>query len=191
MRIKPIDECRWQTGASLPIVMIIAGMLASFSLISLDAWLLSLRATQHSILFTWQFHMADTALTNCERRLRSAVAPASTNGLDTDAAFDVLARAMGDLPEPSAWRQRDAFSSTSNTLYQISLNADGERFDIPCLVEPWIDRGDAGRVSLLTVRVMPRGTSTDNSVGVWLQSIVVLSGGQYRRHWRRVAEPPR
>lgn len=165
--------CR-QQGASMVVALIVAGVIAATSLASTDSFLLAIRALEQTLVATWQFHAAETALIACERRLiadRRGVPVGNhlaDGSIDDRDPFDILAVDMGRQPEPSRWRHTDAFVGPSaeaarvqGTLTYWRLMQGQQAFDIPCLQETWIDRPDVGQVHLMTVRV--RSDGLDNA----------------------------
>lgn len=193
---------RRQTGAALILAILIAGLLLASNVVSLEAFLLTMRAERRGIDRMVDFHLADTMLTLCERRVARAFEsdghmPMPIAGFPASPApgnpLAVLRGVMAWKAEPVRWRDPRAFGApdephASRIVLPAALAAPRRNGPPACLVETWVDVPEVGRVLLLTARVP--AAESDAGSGTWLQSVVMLTASGMQRHWRAVAEPP-
>ncbi|MGI4857805.1 MAG: hypothetical protein ACRYHA_13020 [Janthinobacterium lividum] len=192
---------RRQRGAALVVALLTAGLLLASNVVSLETFVLTLRAERSGIDRMVDFHLADTMLTLCERRVARAFGlngrghppvggfPASSAATNPVA---VLRGVMAWTAEPTRWRDPRAFGTHGEPpalriVLPAALAAPRRNVPLVCLVETWVDVPEVGQVLLLTARV-PAAPGAGS--GTWLQSVVMLTALGMQRHWRAVAEPP-
>jgi len=158
-----------QSGAVLPIVLLISAMMLTTSAAWFETSLAAARATTNVRDYLQAFHAADSALLLCAR---SAIAAASVT--PTPAAPG----------EPAQWKLEAAFEA--NAVAPLAQWPGSVRAP-QCLIEAWRlgTRADA-RAYLLT----SRGFGRNNESQVWLQMQLVIEDETIERHWRHVAARP-
>ncbi len=158
-----------QSGAVLPIVLLISAMMLTTSAAWFETSLAAARAATNVRDYLQAFHAADSALLLCAR---SAIAAAS------------MAPTPAAPGEPTQWKLESAFEAGAVApvaQWPGSLRAP------QCLIEAWRlgTRADA-RAYLLT----SRGFGRTKESQVWLQMELVIEGEKVERHWRHVAARP-
>jgi Tfp pilus assembly protein PilX len=113
---------------------------------------------------------ADTALELCVRALTEGNAP-------------VLAAVAH---EPVEWQNMDAQDEA--VLFTPLRSWPGSARSPQCLIEAWCP---VSRPLAQAYQVTARGFGASETAQVWLQLTIVEEAGVRKRHWRRIAEPPR
>ncbi|MGI4857897.1 MAG: hypothetical protein ACRYHA_13505 [Janthinobacterium lividum] len=99
---------RQQTGAALILALLIAGLLLASSAVSVEAFLLTMRTERRGIDRIVDFHLADTMLTLCERRVAHAY------GADAHSAAGAGAGAGAASPADAAADVMDAVGAAAS-----------------------------------------------------------------------------
>ncbi|MFP4847747.1 hypothetical protein [Paraburkholderia sp. BR14264] len=154
----------------LAIVLLISAMMLATSAIWFETSLAAARAATNTRDFLQAFHAADSALSLCERNVRSAPGDAPNAPLTSG--------------EPVQWRLETAFDAGAIT--PVSQWPGSSRAP-QCLIEPW---RLASRPNASAYLLTARGFGQSSESQVWLQMELVTEDGAIERHWRRVAARP-
>jgi hypothetical protein len=156
------------SGATLPIVLLIASMMLATSAAWFEQSVAAARGAAGMYDRLLAFHAADSVLAACARDVIAGSAAATPAGSG----------------EPTGWRSQASFAAKAvASIASWPLSVDPPR----CLVEGWrlINRPDA-QAYLLTAR----GYGRNQDSQAWLQLQLVLEGSVVERHWRRIAARP-
>jgi Tfp pilus assembly protein PilX len=169
-RGRPHGRRAHTTGATLPIVLLIASMMLATSAAWFEQSVAAARGAAGMYDRLLAFHAADSALAKCARNVIAGSA-------------SVMPAGVG---EPAGWRSQAIFAANavgSTVAWPAALSLHPPR----CLIEAWrlVNRPDA-QAYLLTARGY--GRSQDSQA--WLQLQLVVDGSVVERHWRRVAARP-